>query len=125
LRKATIYTKGLLTCVLLLVVLCGCRTFETDLVIHDELFTYDMPYDVTYLRVLDAIDRNNDWVVDQTDKANGKIRVRPENYRRNDNATLLVGRLERRKTSVELAPQSQQIRGIEGLLKDIDKYCMD
>ena len=123
-RKIQWCKYGVLFFILIVIsTVCGCRTFD-ETVIHDELFTYDAAYDVAYLKVLDAVNNTPGWRLVGTDKEAGKIIAFSEAFTRDDRVTILVKRINRKKTSVELAPTSQSIRGAEEILKEIDKAFM-
>ena len=122
-KNVKLHIGWFVSIVLIMGVLCGCRIYDEG-VIHDELFTYDLAYDKAYLKVLEAVDTSSEWDLISTDERKGVIIVQPSNYMRDDRVTILLTRVERRKTSVELAPDSQHIKGVEELLKTIDQHLM-
>jgi len=108
---------------ILLTSVSGCRTFD-ETVIHDELFTYESAYDVAFLKVIDAVNKTPGWKLIGTHKEEGKVIAICDAFTRDDSVTILVKRVTRKKTSVELDPKSQSSRGAEEILKSIDKAFM-
>jgi uncharacterized lipoprotein len=106
----------------------GCASQkEKILPVHDEVLIYPLPYDVTYLRTIEALESVDDWEMEETEKEKGTIRVRNINFSSFDDAdkriaNFLVKRVGRNKTSVELAPESQRIVGGDDLLKKVASY---
>ena len=124
-RKIQGNKYGLLFVTLLVMsVVCGCRTFD-EKVVHDELFTYESAYDVAFLKVMEAVNIAPGWQLVGTDKEAGTVIALNKAFTRDDTATILVKRISRKQTSVELAPESQEIRGAEDLLKSIDKAFIE
>lgn len=106
-------------------ILAGCSTTEKILPLHDEVLTYELPYDLTYLRALDALNAQSGWLLEQTDKEKGIIKVRNIEYSRLDDADLRtlafrVKRIDRTHTSVALAPESQRSLNGGDLLEAVD-----
>ena len=123
-RKIQWSKYGILFFMLMIVsVVCGCRTYD-ETVIHDELFTYESAYDVAFLKVMGAVNDTPGWQLIGTDKEAGTVIALNSAFTRDDTATILVKRIGRKQTSVELAPRSQSLRGAEDLLKAIDKAFM-
>lgn len=105
----------------------GCAHKKPLLPVHDEVLVYQLPYDLTYLRVLDSLQTLPDWELEVTDKEAGFVRVRNMNYGGLDDAdkrtaTFLIKRINLGETSVELAPESQQVIGVGDLMKAVGKY---
>jgi len=123
LKNVKLHIGWFVSIVLIMGVLCGCRVYDES-VIHDELFTYDTAFDKAFLLVLEAVDESTTWDLVSTDERKGVIFVEPSNYMRDDRVRILLTRVARRKTSVELAPDSQQIKGVDILLKEIDQHFM-
>lgn len=94
-------------------------------IVHDELFTYEEPIDKTYLKVVDAVDKTPGWKLAGTDKNAGKIIASATDFMCDDSVTILIKRIGRRKTAVELAPESREIRNVEAILKQIDKELLE
>jgi len=93
---------------------------------NDEVFVFNKPYDFTFLRVLDAINDTHYWSLYGTDKEKGIITVWNQKFTDLFDAdkqfvTFLVRRVERHKTSVQIAPQSQYVTGSGELLRSIDR----
>jgi len=109
----------------LAVTLTACASNRKPfLPVHDEVLVYPLAYDLTYLRTMDALMAVEGWDLEVTDKENGLIRVRNMDYTGLDNsdqrtATFILKRLNVRETSVELAPDSQQILGAGTLIKAV------
>lgn len=102
----------------------GCAGNNPLLPAHDEVLLYDLPYDFAYLRALDAIQEIPGWELESTEKERGIIQVRNINYNSLDDAdnrliTVLIKRVSRGRTSVELARESQHVIGGDKLLKTI------
>jgi len=104
--------------------LSGCKVFDDAVVIHDELFTYDMAYDQAFMMVVEAVNETATWRLAGIDKRKGTIAAYNEKFMNDERAVVLVKRITRGKTSVELDPDSQALKGVEALLKDIDKKFM-
>ena len=108
--------------------LTGCLTTgEKIFPVHDEVLIYNLPYDLTYLRTLEALENVNDWELEETEKEKGIITVRNIAFSRLDDAdkrsaTVLIKRVSRNETSVTLAPQSQRVVGGDELLKRISQF---
>lgn len=104
--------------------LTGCATSKKVLPLHDEVLTYELPYDLTYLRTLDALNAQDGWQLEETDKEKGKIRIRNVQYTRMNDSdlrtlTFIVTRIDRKHTSVALAPESQRTLSGGDMLKAI------
>ena len=100
--------------------LAGCNTVGKVLPPNDEVLTYKLSYDKTYLRTMEALDSGT-WQLDETDKERGIITVRDTNYSRLDDSdlrviTFLVKRVDRETTSVSIDPKSQKVFGGKKLL---------
>lgn len=101
--------------------LVGCNTVGKVLPPNDEVLTYELPYDLTYLRTMEALDSVPNWQLEETDKEKGTIDVRDTNYSRLDDSdrrviTFVVKRLDRGTTSVSIDPESQKVLGGQKLL---------
>jgi len=104
--------------------LSGCATAKKVLPLHNEVLTYELPYDLTYLRTLDALNAQSGWLLEETDKEKGLIRVRNIEFSRLDDKDLRVltfhiKRVDRSHTSVALAPESQRSLSGGDLLKAV------
>ena len=106
----------------------GCASQkEKILPVHDEVLIYPLSYDVTYLRTIEALESVDSWELEETEKEKGSIRVRNINFSSFDDADkrivdFMVKRVDRNKTSVELAPASQRVLGGIELLKKVAAY---
>ncbi len=115
----------MLVCCALSFLMTGCNALDKNVVVHDELFTYEVSYDRCYMVILDVIASKTDgWKLLDTDKPKGVIRARVDSFMRDDIATVIVKRLDKRKSSVELAPDSQTMKGVDQILKEIDKAML-
>ena len=104
--------------------LAGCNTVGGVLPPNDEVLVYKLPYDLTYLRTLDALNSAQNWQLEETDKERGMISVRDMNYSRLDDSdlrviTFVVKRVDRETTSVSIDPKSQKVFGGKKLLEAI------
>jgi hypothetical protein len=95
--------------------------------LNDKVLVYDLPYDLTYLRTMEALEKVKDWDLQETEKEKGFIRVCNRNFSRFDDAdkrlvTVEVKRISRNQTSVSLAPQSQRVIEGDKLLDKIQEY---
>ncbi|MBU9889393.1 MAG: hypothetical protein KTQ49_05965 [Candidatus Omnitrophica bacterium] len=116
---------GRFFCVLVLgLVLAGCNTVSKVLPPNDETLVYPLPYDLTYLRTLEALNAQPDWDLEQTEMAKGIIGVRNTNYSNFDDAdlrviTFVIKREDLKTTSVSILPKSQHVPGGDKLLEAI------
>ena len=104
--------------------LAGCNTVGEVLPPNDEVLVYPLPYDLTYLRTMEALDGQGHWQLEETDKEKGLISVRDTNYSRLDDAdlrviTFTVKRVDRGTTSVSIDPKSQKVFGGAELMKAV------
>ncbi len=104
--------------------LAGCNTVGEVLPPNDEVLIYKLPYDLTYLRTMEALDGQGYWQLEETDKEKGIISVRDTNYSRLDDSdlrviTFWVKRVDRGTTSVAIEPKSQKVFGGKKLLDAI------
>ena len=107
----------------------GCKK-SSVLPSWDEVLVYPLPYDLTYLRTMEAVDSHPDWELDYTEKEAGIIKIHNQRYSSFADAdlryaTLMVKRLEHNKSSVEFAPESQAVVGGDEILKLIKKTLSD
>jgi hypothetical protein len=107
--------------------LAGCNSVGGVLPPNDEVLVYKLPYDLTYLRTMEALNSVGSWELEETDKEKGLISVRDTNYSRLDDSdlrviTFVVKRVDRGTTSVFISPEnpkSQKIFGGKKLLEAI------
>ena len=109
--------------------LTGCQSIQKSPIYpaHDETLLYQLPYDLTYLRTLDALSNIHGWELDLTEKEKGIIRVRNLDWVRLDDSdtrmiTFSIRRVSRTQTSIQIAPESQHTLGSGDLLKIINQY---
>ncbi len=108
--------------VILAVSAWGCAAAKKVLPLHDDLLVYPLPFDLTYLRTLEALETHPDWELEETDKEKGLIKVRNISFSRFTDAdkrlaTFVIKRVDRNETTVQLAPKSQRVIGGDELLK--------
>ena len=94
---------------------------------HNQVLTFNLPYDLTYLRVEESLERIEGWEVEMTEKEKGVIVIRNINYSAFDDedkrsATFWVKRVGPKETSVRLAPQSERVVGGGTLMDHISDY---
>lgn len=104
--------------------LSGCNTVGEVLPPNDEVLVYKLPYDLTYLRTMEALNTVGTWELEETDKERGILSVRDTNYSRLDDSDLrviafVVKRVDRGTTSVSIDPKSQKVFGGKKLLEAI------
>lgn len=106
----------------------GCASPEKKVLkAHDDLLLYALPFDLTYLRTLEALELVPGWELEETEKEKGMIRMRNVNFSRWDDSdkqyiTFMVKRIGTRETSVQVAPESQYVPGGRALLDSITAY---
>ena len=105
----------------------GCAAGKKIFPLHDEVLKVHLPYDLTYLRTEEALERIPGWELEMTEKEKGVIVVRNINYSTWDdadkrNATFWLKRIGPRETSIQLAPESQRVLGGGDLLEQITHY---
>ena len=108
------YVSKLSLVLILALGLVGCNTVGEVLPPNDEVLVYKLPYDLTYLRTMDALNTVGTWQLEETDKERGIISVRDTNYSRLDDSdlriiTFVVKRVDRETTSVSIDPKSQKV----------------
>jgi uncharacterized lipoprotein len=102
----------------------ACNTVGEILPPNDEVLVYQLPYDLTYLRTMEALDSVGMWQLEETDKEKGVISVRDTNYSRLDDSdlrviTFVVKRVDRGTTSVAIDTKSQKVFGGKELLEAV------
>lgn len=102
----------------------GCNSVGEVLPPNDEVLVYKLPYDLAYLRTMEALDNHGSWQLDQTDKENGILSVKDTNFSRLDDSDrrvvqFLIKRVDRNTTSISIDPDSQKIYGGADLLKSV------
>ncbi len=119
--------KNILTAALFLMLglgLAGCNTVAEVLPPNDEVLVYKLPYDLTYLRTMEALNSVGNWDLQETDKEQGVISMRNTNYSNLSDSdqrviTFVVKRVDRGTTSVSIDPKSQKVLGGKKLLEVI------
>lgn len=103
----------------------GCRTTDKMIsTVHDEILIYKLPFDLTYLKTMDALQKVPNWQLQSTEKERGLITVFNTNYSAFNDAdqrviTFQVTSLGAGKTSVQIIPEDQEIPNGDDLLKQI------
>ena len=115
------FFKGLLVLMLSLS-FTGCNSVGKVLAPNDQVLIYKLPYDLTYLRTMEALNSVGTWELEETDKEKGILSVRDTNYSRLDDSdlrviTFVVKRVDRETTSVTIDPKSQKVFGGKKLLE--------
>jgi hypothetical protein len=108
----------------------GCKSSIQKSIIYpanDEILRYNLPYDLTFLRVLEAMGSMEGWDLEITEKEKGMIAVRNMDWTRPDDSDrrvikVLVKRESRDITTVEIEPRSRHILGGGAILKRIEQY---
>ena len=117
-------SKNLMLIAMMAVTLTAC--VHQPLVKHDEVLVYNRAFDFTYANVMQAVQNAYPWELGITDKEHGTIVAYNQKYwdsldADKRTAVLLIKRVDRRKTSVELSPESQNVIGVGDILTNIDK----
>jgi len=118
---------GIIFSVVFTLGLAGCAGDKEVLPTHDEVLSYPLPYDLTFLRTIEALESLPDWDLSETEKEKGIIRVHNTSFTSMDDAdkreaTFIIKRVNSHETSIALAPYSQQVIGAEVLFKRIAQY---
>lgn len=119
--------RAILLAFILVLGLSGCTSVGKVMPANDRVLLYPLPYDLTYLRTLEALDSQKDWELQETEKEEGLIRVRNMNYSRLDDSdkcviAFAVKRVDFGKTSVSIQPKDQHVPGGDQLLTVIGEY---
>lgn len=94
---------------------------------YDEVLVYELPFDLTYLRTLEALENIPGWELEETEKEKGIIVARNVRHTSLEDAekrtaTLFISRVNRGQTTVQLAPRSRWVIGGAALMKKISEY---
>lgn len=106
--------------ILILVFFSGCLTSwdlskdKKDYPRYDKVLVFDRPFDVTYLRTVEALNNMPGWVLEETDKEKGLIVLHNREYghafdKDKRVARFILKRVSRDQTSVELDTSSQRL----------------
>jgi hypothetical protein len=107
----------------------GCALNKPELLpANDQVLIYPLPFDLAYLRVLEALESVDGWELQETEKEKGLITIRNLDFKSMDDADrriarFVLKRLSRDKTSVQLAPESQRVIGTDAKIKAIGRYA--
>ncbi|MFC1809642.1 hypothetical protein ACFL3D_05960 [Candidatus Omnitrophota bacterium] len=111
--------------VVLVSLCCGCASFTAaEAELHDEIFSYELPFDKTFMITMDAIGAAPGWTLDETDQMQGRIMARQTTVEA-EQVTIVVTRVEKKHVTVELAKESQRVRNVGALLKAIDTALIE
>lgn len=93
----------------------------------DEVLVYPLPFDLAYLRTLEAVQSHPDWDLNRTLKEEGIIEIRNVRYSSfadadQRSATLILKRVGPRRTSIQFAPKSQTVVGTDDVLALVKQY---
>lgn len=100
----------------------GCSSVaDTILPTNDEVLIYELPFDLTFLRTMEALDSHPDWELEETEKEKGIIRVRNIAFSSLIDAdqrliSFSVKRIGREETSISIVVYSQHVFGGDDLL---------
>ena len=117
-----------LALVIVLVGFSGCAASNKVIPpLNDQSLIYDLPYDLVYLKTIEAAENVQGWEMEETEKEKGVIRISNSNTLEFSDAdkreiTLIVKRLSRGKTSVQIAPESQRVIGGDVVLQRISDF---
>lgn len=120
---------GMVVCLGMLGV--GCKTVEKAVLPgHSEVLIYNLPYDLTYLRTLEALQTVKDWELRLTEKERGILRVYCQAFKAVDGTdereiTFLIKRINRGQTSIQIAPDDQHVPGGGALLEKVASVLND
>ena len=94
---------------------------------NEEILLYALPFDLTYLRTIEALELVPGWELEETEKEKGLIRMRNVNFSRFDDSdkqdiTFIIKRVGARETSVQIAKQSMYSAGGDTLLQSVTQY---
>ncbi|MBI3307515.1 MAG: hypothetical protein HYZ84_06905 [Candidatus Omnitrophica bacterium] len=94
---------------------------------YDKVLTYDLSYDLVYLRTLEAVENLAGWELEETEKEKGVIRVRNTDYKKIGDfdqqlVTLEIARVSANQTTIRLAEDSQHVIGADKLLDVIGLF---
>ena len=123
------YNRLLIITAACAVIFSGCAMFNKPVELtesYDTVLVYELPYDLTYLRAMEAVSFIPDWELEETEKEKGVIVIRNTNFRKFTDAdqrvaSIFVKRVSRRETSVELAPFSRKVLGGEMIMDNINE----
>ncbi len=120
-------TPSLLILSLILVAFISSCASVKEYPKYDQVLVYNKPFDLTFLRTLEALNSFPGWALEETDKTKGVIILRNTEYgnlfdRDKWVVKFNVVSLGRKKTSVAIDSESQ--RNVKGgdLLKRIDDF---
>lgn len=106
----------------------GCSTAEkNELPVRDEVLHYDLSYDLTFLRVMEALENTHGWELEETEKEKGYIKVRNTDFGRfgDDDKSLVIfeiKRIDRNDTSISIAKVSQRTLGAGKLFDKVRDF---
>jgi len=98
---------------------------HNPLVKNDEVLIYERPFDFVFLNVLKAVDALPDWDIALTDQTKGLVTLINQKYWDSFDADkrelkVVVTRVSREKTSVNISSESQTVIGGGDFLQALD-----
>lgn len=119
--------KSLLIVLMIAGLTAGCKTWHSEVKEvppFERTLVFDRPYDVTFLKTMEALNTFPDWLLQETNKEQGLIVLRNQQYghvfdRDKGIARFMLRRVNRKQTSVTLDPSSQEMGKGEFLLDRI------
>ena len=105
----------------------GCRHTEPFIEHNDEVLIYQLPYDLTYLRTMEALQMHDEWEIEETEKEFGVITVRNIAYGNFGDAdkrkiVFNIKSMALGKTSVMIEPEYQHVPGGNKLMELVASY---
>ncbi|MSR77446.1 MAG: hypothetical protein EXS63_04385 [Candidatus Omnitrophica bacterium] len=106
----------------------GCKTVEKIISpAHSEVLIYNLSFDLTYLRTLEALQTVPDWELRLTEKEKGKILVYNLAFGKFGDSdkrsiTFLLSRISRTQTSVRIDPDDQHVPGGGALMERVASF---
>lgn len=105
----------------------SCKTTEPFIENNNEILIYQLPFDLTYLRTLEALQMHDDWEIEETEKEFGIITVRNIAFGTFGDAdkrkvVFNIKSTGNRETSVSIDPQYQRVPGGNKLLELVASY---
>ncbi len=126
--KEFVKFTAVFSCLVLSLVSSGCagsNKLTATREANTKVLVYERPYDLVFLRVIEAADLLETWDVEITDKEKGLVSFHNVNFSAfsgedKREISVLVKRISRSETSVQLAPYSQKAIDTDKLLDVID-----
>ncbi|GEM_PF-738759 len=122
-RAFTLLGVGVLFCG----VLWGCAGSKKPVQVYDEVLAFSLPFDLVYLRSMEAVQKHGNWDIERTDKEKGQIYIKNKRYSSYADADLrkgllVVKRISAKETTVQIDPEFQSVVGGDEVLSLIKHY---